>query len=59
MPEPTLTERKDLKSGRSGWEGAVKGTERRIKDKLGPMVMGPDTHMLSHIPWGGSVERRK
>lgn len=32
---PSLTERKDLKSGRSGWEGATKGTGKRVASKLG------------------------
>lgn len=58
-PEPTLTERSDLRSGRAGWNGATKGTERRVRDKLGPPQMGPDTHMLTNIPWGGSVERKR
>jgi hypothetical protein len=32
---PSLTERTDLKSGRAGWEGAVKGTQKRVAMKLG------------------------
>lgn len=33
--KPELTERTDLKSGRAGWEGAVKGTNKRVQMKLG------------------------
>lgn len=29
------TERTDLKSGRAGWEGAVKGTKKRVAAKMG------------------------
>jgi hypothetical protein len=35
--KPTLTERKDLKSGRSGWGAATKGTQKRVDMKLGKM----------------------
>lgn len=57
-PTPSLTERSDLRSGRAGWEGAVKGTERRVKDKLGPVRMTADTHMLSGVPWDARVWKR-
>ena len=29
------TERKDLKSGRAGWQGATKGTKKRVLEKMG------------------------
>ena len=37
MTDPRTTERKDLKSGRSGWEGATKGTEKRVVEKMKTM----------------------
>lgn len=57
-PTPTLTERSDLQSGRSGWEGATKGTEKRIRSKLGPVQMTADTYMLSGFPWDARVSKR-
>lgn len=57
-PTPTLTERSDLSSGRSGWEGATKGTEKRVREKLGPEMMGSDTHAISGVPWNARVSRK-
>ena len=34
---PVLTERSDLKGGNAGWEGATKGTGKRVAAKLGKM----------------------
>ena len=36
MAKSCLTERKDMDNGKwSCWEGAVRGTEKRVKAKLG------------------------
>ena len=55
-PEPELTERDDLRDGRTGWQGATQGTKSRVAQKHG-FKLNPKDYEVDCASWGRLVKK--